>query len=109
MRSTGCGKNRCEICVNVCETDTFSCKVAGKTFKINLKLNSDDKWLIYLFKCECRGKQYEQPLGSLILKRITINVMIGNVLGMRIVFRNIYLDIAEVGNIQVSLKMSRSR
>ena len=49
----------------------------------------------------------EKLLGSLGLGGITINVMIGNILGMKIVFRNIYLDIFIAGNIQVSLKMSR--
>ena len=49
----------------------------------------------------------EKPLGSLDLGGITINVMIGNILEMRIVFRNNYLDIFIVGNIQVSYEMSR--
>ena len=49
----------------------------------------------------------EKPPGSLGLGVITINVIIGNILGMRIVSKNIYLDIFIVGNIQVSLKMSR--
>ena len=56
--SKGCGKKRCEVCVNVCETDTFSSTVTGETFKINHKLNCDNKCLIYLFTCECSGKQY---------------------------------------------------
>ena len=108
MGSKGCGKKRFEVCVNVCETDTFSSTVTGETFKINHKLNCDDKCLIYLFMCECCGKQYVgETTGSLGLGGTTINVMIGNILGMRIVLRNIYLDIFIVGNIQVSLKMSR--
>ena len=44
---------------------------------------------------------------SLGLGGTTINVMIGNILGMKIVYKNIYLDIFIVGNIEVSLKMSR--
>ena len=55
--SKGCGKKRCEVCVNICETDTFSSTVTGETFKINHKLNCDNKCLIYLFTCECCGKQ----------------------------------------------------
>ena len=50
VRSKGCDKKRCKVCVNLCETDTFS----GKTFK----LNCDDKCLIYLITGECCGKQY---------------------------------------------------
>ena len=49
----------------------------------------------------------DKPLGSLGLVETIINVMIGNILGMRIVSKNIYLDIFIVGNIQVFLKMSR--
>ena len=56
--SKGCGKKCWEVCVNVCETDTFTSTVTGETFKINPKLDCDDKCLIYLFTCECCGKQY---------------------------------------------------
>ena len=58
LESKVCGKKRCEVCVDVCETDTFYSTVTGETFKINHKLNCDDKYLIYLFTCECCGKQY---------------------------------------------------
>ena len=40
--SKDCGKKRREVCVNVCETDTFTRTVTGETFKINHKLNCDD-------------------------------------------------------------------
>ena len=64
--SKGCGKKCCEVCVNVCETDTFTSTVTGETFKINHKLDCYDKCLIYLFTCECCGKQYVgETLGSL--------------------------------------------
>ena len=46
----------------------------------------------------------EKPLGSLGLGGTTINVMMGNVIGIRIVSKNIYLDISIVGNMQVSSK-----
>ena len=58
MGSKGCRKKRCEVCVNVCETDTFSGTVTGERFKINQKLNCDVKSLIYLFVCECSRNQY---------------------------------------------------
>ena len=51
-------KKRCEVCGNICETDSFSSTVTGETFKTNHKLNCDDMCLIYLFTCECCGKQY---------------------------------------------------
>ena len=43
--SKGCGKKRCDIFVNVCETDTFSSFVTGEKFKMNHKLN----WSFDLF------------------------------------------------------------
>ena len=60
MGSKGCSKKRCEVCVNVFETDTFSSTVSGETFKINHNLNCDDKCLIYIFTCESCGKKYVQ-------------------------------------------------
>ena len=88
--------------------DTFTSAVTGETFKINHKLNCDNKCLKYLFTCECCGKQYVgETSGYFRFRWKTIDVMTGHILGMRIVFRNIYLDIFIVGNIQVSLKMSR--
>ena len=49
----------------------------------------------------------EKALGKLGIGGTTINVMIGNMCEKRIVFRNIYLNIFIVGNIQASLKMSK--
>ena len=31
--SIGCGKKRCEVCVNACETDVFSSTANGKHLK----------------------------------------------------------------------------
>ena len=56
--STKCGKKRCEVCMNVSETNTFTSNVTGETYKINHKLNCDDNCLIYLLSCKCCGKQY---------------------------------------------------
>ena len=33
--SKKCGKSRCDVCLNVEETDTFTSSVTGETFKIN--------------------------------------------------------------------------
>ena len=62
---------------------------------------------IFLRASAVANNMLEKPLGSLGLSGTTVNVMIGNKLGMRIVYKNIYLDIFIVGNIQISLKMSR--
>ena len=56
--SRGCGKKQCQVCVNICETDTFPSTATGERFKVYHKLNCDDKCLIHLFTCECCGKQY---------------------------------------------------
>ena len=56
--STKCGKKRCEVCMNISETNTFTSNVTGETYKINHKLTCDDNCLIYLLSCKCCGKQY---------------------------------------------------
>ena len=35
VRSEKCGKSRCEICLNIEETDTFTSTTTGENFKIN--------------------------------------------------------------------------
>ena len=42
--SKGCGKKCCEVCVNVCETDTFTSTVTGETFKINQTICWRNHW-----------------------------------------------------------------
>ena len=54
--SMKCGKKRCEVCMNVSETNTFTSNVTGETSKINHKLTCDDNCLIYLLSCKCWGK-----------------------------------------------------
>ena len=56
--STKCVRKRCEVCMNVSETNTFNSNVTGETYKINHKLNCDDNCLIYILSCKCFGKQY---------------------------------------------------
>ena len=53
-----CKKPRCEVCINVIETDTFTSTATGEIFKINHKFNCDDKCLIYLLTCNQCRKQY---------------------------------------------------
>ena len=60
-----CSKPRCEVCINVIDTDTFTSTATGESFKINQKFNCDDKCLIYLFTCnQCRKKYVEQTVDS---------------------------------------------
>lgn len=60
-RETGsykCGKPRCLTCLNIQEVSFFQSSVDGKQYKINHRLNCDDKCLIYLLSCKVCGKQY---------------------------------------------------
>ena len=56
--SEKCGKSRCEVCLSIQETDTFTSTITGESYKINHKLNCDNNCLIYLLTCKCCGKQY---------------------------------------------------
>ena len=58
VSSEKCGKSRCEVCLNIQETGTFTKTTTGETFKINHKLNCDDNCLIYFLTCKYCGKQY---------------------------------------------------
>ena len=92
-------KKRCEACINVCETDSFCSTVTGETFRINHKPNCDiSAYFIFLRASAVANNMLEKTLGSLGLGEITINVTIGNIRGIRIVFRTIYLDIFLIRN-----------
>ena len=56
--SEKCGKLKCEVCLNIQETGTFTGTTTGESFKINSKLNCDNNCLIYLLTCTCCSKQY---------------------------------------------------
>ena len=56
--SCKCGKEICEVCSNILETDTFKSSVTGESYKINHQLNCDNKCLIYLLTCGVCKKQY---------------------------------------------------
>ena len=53
-----CNKPRCEICINIIETDILTSTVTGESFEINHKFNCDDRCLIYLLTCNKCRKQY---------------------------------------------------
>ena len=58
MGSSKCGSNRCQVCLNVSETDLFESFQAEKQYKINHLLNCNDNCLIYLLSCKTCGLQY---------------------------------------------------
>ena len=53
-----CGSKRCQVCLNVNETDCFKSSVTNIEYKINHQLNCNDKCLIYLLTCHKCKKQY---------------------------------------------------
>ena len=53
-----CKKTRCQVCQNVSQTDTFCSTKTGEYYKINLRLNCDDKCLVYLLTCRKCNLQY---------------------------------------------------
>ena len=46
--SVQCKGKRCQTCHNVKETEAFTSTITGKTFKINHRLNCNDKCLVYM-------------------------------------------------------------
>ena len=56
-RSEPCGKGNCRVCDFICNTDTFTTKVCGETFKIpEWILNCNSQKLVYLLKCKICGE-----------------------------------------------------
>ena len=87
---------------------TFSSTVTEEMFKINHKLNCDDKCLIYLFMCKCCGKQYfGETTGEFRFRWNNYKCNDRKYARNEDCFEEHYLDIFIVGNIQVSLKTSR--
>ena len=56
--SRKCLRNRCQVCKNVVETDTFLSFVDKKVYKINHRFTCSDKCLVYLLSCKVYGQQY---------------------------------------------------
>ena len=51
-RSESCGKGNCEVCDFICDTDTFTAKACGETFKVQSGiLNCNSQKVVYLLKC----------------------------------------------------------
>ena len=53
-----CNSKRCQTCLNVNETGTFTSTTTGKTYKINHQFNCYSKCLVYLVTCKVCLKQY---------------------------------------------------
>ena len=49
--SKNCRSKRCEVCINVNETSTFTSTVTAETFLINLKFDCNARCLVYFLTC----------------------------------------------------------
>ena len=56
--SKKCNGNRCDVCLNVNETDTFTRTVTNLSYKINHQFNCSEKCLVYLLTCKTCSIQY---------------------------------------------------
>ena len=52
-----CGGKRCQICLNVTETETFTSTSTNQTYKINHEFICNKSSLIYLLTCKICCKQ----------------------------------------------------
>ena len=52
------GGRRCQVCLNVSETETFAGTSTKQTYKINHEFNCNGSSLIYLLTCKICLKQY---------------------------------------------------
>ena len=53
-----CGGKRCEVCINVNETSTFTTTVTGETYIINHRFGCSERCLVYLLTCNRCKMQY---------------------------------------------------
>ena len=52
-----CGGRRCQVFLNVTETETFTSTSTNQTYKINHEFNCNESSLIYLLTCKICQKQ----------------------------------------------------
>ena len=64
-----CGSKRCEVCINVNETSTFTSTVTEETFIITHKFDCNARCLVYLLTChKCKIHLKGNSIGDLCLK-----------------------------------------
>ena len=81
-------RKRCEVCLNVNETFTFTSIVTSETYIINHKFNCQDKVLVYLFTCNCCKKKIlgSNSLTNFVLDGTIIKAISGNMYGTTIIW-----------------------
>ena len=56
-----CGGKRCEVCINVNETSTFTSTVTGETYIINHRFDCNERCLVYHLTCnKCKMQDVGQ-------------------------------------------------
>ena len=56
--SKKCNGKKCDVCLNVTETDVFNSTVTNEEYKINHQLSCKGKCLVYLLTCKICSIQY---------------------------------------------------
>ena len=101
--SCKCKVNRCQVCLSVPETETFTSTMTHTSYIINHSFDCNNKFLIYLLTCKNSLKKYVDS--AQIVSDIAgtfINVMTGNLREVRLVCKNIFLNILIVKGIMGS-------
>ena len=58
------GEKRCEVCINVNETSTFTSTVTGDTYIKNYRFDCNERCLVYLLTCNKFKMQHVELLTS---------------------------------------------
>ena len=98
-RSAGsfkCNGKRCQVCINVTESNTFSSSVDKKEYVINHSFNCNDKCIIYLLTCnKCKMQYVGKTVDEFRLWWTITKIIIGNTLGKNHVCNNTYLNTSQ--------------
>ena len=62
--SRKCDKNRCQVCKNGIEIETFQSFDNKKIYKINQRFTCSDKCLLYVLSCKVFGMQYNGQIND---------------------------------------------
>ena len=71
-----CGGRRCNVCLNVTETEKFTSASTNETYEINHDFNCNESSLIYLITLKICRKQYVgQTVDIFLIRRNNYKVM----------------------------------
>ena len=91
-----CNGKRCQVCINVTESNTFSSSVDKKEYVINHSFNCNDKCIIYLLTCnKCKMQYLGKTVDAFRLRWNNYKDNIGNTLRKNHVCNNAYLNTSQ--------------